>query len=331
VLARAADRAAIAEIAPRAEIAELREAGYSAGELFELASAARRLRLDLLHLPHYLMPVAAPCPVVVTVHDLIHLRLPRTWAHRLYARWMLRRVRRGARLTLTPSRATARDLVELAGFDPLRVRVVPHGVPGAFASSAPPAGEVEAFRRRHGLRTPCALHVTNGLPHKGLDWLLRAWRGLPEVQLVLAGTGCDRLEVRARLAADDAARAATVLLGVLGDRELALAYHAASVVVVPSLLEGFGFPALEAMASGVPVVASDAGSLPEIVGDAGIIVPAGCVDKLKNAVYTVIFAIESAKREGLIQRALARSRRFSWEEAAQATFAAYEQALGNAP
>jgi len=330
-LAPARERAAIAAIDPGIAVVEVDAPGYSLRELVAVAVAARRARLDLLHLPHYPLPFRVPCPVVVTVHDLIHLRVPRSQGRSVYARWMLGRVRRRAAVVLSPSQATARDLVDRLGFASERVRVVPQGVPRSFVQPPPPAGDVERFRATRGLVEPYLLHVTNGLPHKGLDLLLRAWRDLEKVQLAIAGQGSGRDAVRARIATEPASiRARVVVLGELAERDLVLAYRGARAVVAPSLLEGFGFPALEAMAAGTPVVASDAGGLPEVIGDAGMLFPAGCVDKLKDAIYMLFFAIDCAQREGLIRRGFERARRFSWESAARATLQAYEAALGAA-
>jgi glycosyltransferase involved in cell wall biosynthesis len=139
--------------------------------------------------------------------------------------------------------------------------------------------------------------------------------------------GSDRPAVGATLRAQAGKGAHVVAVGRVSDHELRLLYAGAAAVVVPSLFEGFGLPAVEAMAAGVPVVVSDAGSLPEVVGDAGTIVPAGCVDSLRDALYRIAFAIDPAERERLIWRGLLRSRQFSWERSARATFAAYEQVV----
>jgi glycosyltransferase involved in cell wall biosynthesis len=309
------------------EVVEVGSRGYGVGEHVELARVAREQRLDLLHVPHYVVPAAARCPLVVTVHDLIHLRVPRTPLHAVYARCMLALVRRRARLVLAPSRAVAQDLERLARIPAARIVVVPNGVDAGAFGVAPPAAAIDAFRRVRGIDAPYALNVSNGLPHKGLDLLLAAVRDLPELRLVVAGRGSDRPAVRAAVAAAGLPSGRVVLLGELPEAELRLAYRGAALVVVASRLEGFGLPALEAMATGVPVVAADAGALPEVVGDAGILFRAGSVACLREALYRLTPGSNQEERSELVRRGLARAREFTWDRTAQETYAAYERAL----
>ena len=166
---------------------------YSAGELWRLAWRARQARAAVYHAPHYVCPPVLPCPAVVTVHDLIHLRFPPTRGRGLGpldARIMLRLAVRRAAALITVSEATRRDLAERLAVDPARVRVIPNGVDPAFGPAADP-GAVRAGLTALGVRGPYFLFVGNPLPHKNLDRLLQAVGALPPGTggLVVAGVG----------------------------------------------------------------------------------------------------------------------------------------------
>jgi glycosyltransferase involved in cell wall biosynthesis len=326
-LVRARDLRSHRRLARRVNVVPVRAAGYSLAEHFEIARVARREELDLLHVPHYVLPRGVRCPVVVTVHDLIHWRLPRSRVHAFYCRRMLASVRARARVVLVPSESVARDLVELAGFPREKVEVVPNGLSAGFDEEVDETF-VGAFRRRLGLSGPYVLNVTNGLPHKGLEELLEAVLPLDGLSLVLAGFGSSRPAALRRIQDSGIDPARVRVLGGVSERELGLAYRAARVVAVPSRLEGFGLPALEAMAAGAPVVVTDAGGLPEVVGEAAAVVPAESVASLRAALYRIAFEIDPEERESLVQRGRSRARLFSWERTARETFAAYERALG---
>lgn len=337
VLAHPRDHVEVRRRAPGIEIFPLTSPIYGIREHVEVAWQARKAQLDLLHVPHYVPPFGVRCPMVVTIHDLIHLRLPRSRLHAVYCERMLKEVRKRVALVLTPSQAVASELIEFGGIEPERIRVVYNGVSDAWP--APAEGpEVEAFLRRLRLEPPYILNVTNGLPHKGLRTLLDAFKDLlPEavrvepagIRLVLAGQGSDRPEVFDEIA-DCGLPADTVLpLGGLSEREMRLAYASARAVVVASDHEGFGLPALEGMAAGVPVVASDAGGLPEVVGDAGLLFPAGSVAHLREALYTVAFELQGGERDEVVQSGWEHASQFTWESTARSTLAAYERALAS--
>lgn len=320
-------RARLASIAPAVRPVEARSGGYTLAEQVELPRLLGGSRFDLVHLPHYAIPAAISGPrLIVTVHDLIHVRLPRSPLHVAYARLMLRVVRRRAALVLVPGTAVARDLVSIAGFPAGRIRVVHNGVSDVFLAGGAATVDQAAFAERHGLSSPWLLHVTNGLPHKGLDTLVAALAELPPVGLVLVGRGSDGSAVRAEVEGARLAGPVTVL-GEVSDEDLRAAYGAATAVVVASRDEGFGLPALEAMASGGVVVATGAGGLAEVCGDAAITVEAGSVASLRSALYRMTFELGAKEREGLVHRGLARAARFPWDCSVRETCAAYREAL----
>jgi alpha-1,3-rhamnosyl/mannosyltransferase len=304
-------------------------APYSLTELCQLALAARRDRVDLYHAPHYVCPPWLPCPAVVTVHDLIHLRFPVRHRHLLaplYARVMLRLAIRRARRLVTVSESTRRDLVERLGARPERIRVIPNGVGAPFEPADGP-GAADPTLDRLGVVPPYFLFAGNPLPHKNVPRLLEAFAGLPPAlgRLVLAGIPSAARTYIERLCATPGLGARVHVLARVPAPTLARLYQRATVVVCPSLWEGFGLAALEAMACGAPVVAGNRGGLPEVVGDAGLLVDPTDVDALRKAMYTL--AGQEPLRAALRARGLARARAFSWRHVAEATVAVYREAL----
>lgn len=320
--------ARVRSFAPGIDVVEAGSPGYSIAEQSELPRLLGGGRFDLVHFPHYAIPAAVVGPrVVVTVHDLIHVRIPRSLLHEGYARVMLRVVRRRATLVLVPGASVARDLVAVARFPGKRIRVVPNGVADVFLAGGPATvDERRAFATQRGLVAPWLLHVTNGLPHKGLDVLAGALAELPPIGLVLAGRGSDGPAVRAQVARSRLA-GPVHFLGEVSDEELRVAYGAATAVVVASREEGFGLPAIEAMACGGAVVATVAGGLAEVCGDAAVTVEAGSVASLRSALYRMTFELDPVEREGLVRRGLARAARFPWDRSVRATCAVYREAL----
>jgi alpha-1,3-rhamnosyl/mannosyltransferase len=305
---------------------------YSLAELWRLALAARRDRVQVFHAPHYVCPPVLPCPAVVTIHDLIHLRFPprrRRWAP-LYARVMLRlAVRRAARV-IAVSESTGRDLAERLGARPEQVRVIPNGVAPQFRPAVDPTA-LAADLAVLGVTPPYLLFVGNPLPHKNLPRLLDAFAGLPvdAGRLVVAGVGT---AARPGVAAAVEARGLGARVRVLAPLEadvLPRLYQGATALVCPSLWEGFGLPALEAMACGTPVLAADRGGLAEVVADAGILVDPTNVDALREGMYNL--AVREPLRAALRAAGLARARAFSWREAADATVGVYREVLGEGP
>lgn len=304
---------------------------YSLAELWRLAVRARRDGAEVFHAPHYVCPPLLACPAVVTVHDVIHLRFP-DWRRKplapLYARVMLRlAVRRATRL-VTVSHATQRDLEERLGARPDRIRVIPNGVAPHFRPADDPV-ELATRLDKLGLAPPYLLFVGNPLPHKNVPRLLDAFATLPAEagSLVLAGV---RPAVQLDLGREVETRTLddrVVVLPPLPDAELVTVYQGATALVLPSLWEGFGLPALEAMACGTPVVAADRGGLSEVVGDAGVLVEPTNVDALREAMYNL--AVQVPLRAALRAAGLARARAFSWRDAAEATVAVYREAVAS--
>jgi glycosyltransferase involved in cell wall biosynthesis len=282
-----------------------------------LPSALRRDRVDVFLSPYYKRPLSAPCPAVVTIHDLFFIGYPGR-RRPLYDAVMTRLARlyaAGASTIIADSEHSRRAIVDRLGIAAGRTVVIPVGLGPEFQPTAPTAVQ----RERYGLGPRYALYVGNFLPHKNLPRLLGAWAALPEAlrsshRLVLAGG--DRTGRPALAAAADSLglRERVVFPGLIDDADLPALYGGADAVVQPSLEEGFGLPALEAMACGAPVVASRRGALPEVVGDAGLLVEPEDERALTAALSRVLGS--SAERAALTRQGLARAAHFTSERTA---------------
>ena len=306
---------------------------YSLAEQIDLPLAAASRDLDVFWSPHYNAPLLSPARLVVTVHDLIHLRfrgqLPRPrWLSYLYARTQIRRACARARIVLTPSESTRRDLVHMLGVPTARIRVTPEAV-GEDLGPVRSGRRLDAFRRSHGLRAPYVLFVSNLKPHKNPEGLIRAFAAMRDrrVTLVLAGQGSPGYAAALRELATRLGVGARVRFpGKIRRDDLRYWYAGAAVFACPSFSEGFGLPPLEAFACGAPVVASNAASLPEVVGNAALTVAPGDSAGMARALDAVI--AHPALRRRLVAAGLRRVRRFSWDRTAALTADALRAAAG---
>jgi glycosyltransferase involved in cell wall biosynthesis len=282
-----------------------------------LPSALRRDRVDVFLSPYYKRPLSAPCPAVVTIHDLFFIGYPGR-RRPLYDAVMTRLARlyaAGASAIIADSEHSRRAIVDRLGIAAGRTVVIPVGLGPEFQPTAPTAVQ----RERYGLGPRYALYVGNFLPHKNLPRLLGAWAALPEAlrsshRLVLAGGDRTGRPALAAVADSLGLRERVVFPGLIDDADLPALYGGADAVVQPSLEEGFGLPALEAMACGAPVVASRRGALPEVVGDAGLLVEPEDERALTAALSRVLGS--SAERAALTRQGLARAAHFTSERTA---------------
>ncbi|MGZ4256158.1 MAG: glycosyltransferase family 4 protein [Gaiellaceae bacterium] len=282
--------------------------------VFGMPRLLRRLRPALAHFQHAL-PLGCPCPAVVTVHDLSFERDPSLMSprDRLVFRTAVPRSARRAARVLAVSERTKRDLIELYAVPESKIVVTPNGVDPAFT----PAGWVPDG-------SPYALVVGTLQPRKDPEAAIEALALLDDSDLRLVFAGPDKGgRARAERTAERAGIATRVeFRGHVSKDELAALYRGAACLVFPSRYEGFGLPALEAMASGTPVVATRAGAIPEVTGGAAILVddrnPAALAGGIERAL---------ADRERLVAAGLARAAGFTWAETARRTLAVYRELL----
>lgn len=304
-----------------------------AWEQLALPFAALRTRLDLLHCPVSVRPFLSPCPVVITIHDLIFLRYPKSFhpVKQLYLRTMTRWSARHATHIIAVSEATRQDTIELLGVSPRRVTTVHNGVGEQFKPL--PEADVEEFRRLKELSTRTILYVGTLEPRKNLTLLLNAFKSIaddPEyedVKLVVGGSKGwyyeEIFSTAERLGLVSADR--VHFLGRVPDDELPLWYNVADVFAYPSRYEGFGLPPLEAMSCATPVVVSNTSALPEVVGDAGLLLDPDDAPAWTGALKELLS--DQAKAEKLAKKGLVQAGKFTWQRAAAETAGIYRNVL----
>ncbi len=279
---------------------------------------------DLLFVPAHVLPLVRPRRTVVTVHDLGYLYFPQ--AHpplrrlelHLSTLWNVRVADR----VIAVSRATKDDLVRRYHVSAERVRVVYHGVEERFRPTSDPA-----IPSRYGLPPRYLLYLGALHPRKNLERLLEAYAGLPEdtPPLVLAGPRGWYFE-RISAAISSLGLGRRVLLpGYIADEDVPALLSAAVALVYPSLYEGFGLPALEAMACGTPVIVSGTSSLPEVVGEAGLLVDPLSVEGLRAAMARLL--ADERLRAELGRQGRRRAGLFTWECCARETLKVLEEVL----
>jgi alpha-1,3-rhamnosyl/mannosyltransferase len=292
----------------------------------------RRLErtINLYHATDYLVPKLSRTPVVATIHDAIPLVHPE-WANarlRGMKNWVLRRCAQSADLVIAISEAATSDLIEHYRILPERIRVVPLGVAARWFDR-PGEDRVRDVLARHQLQQGYILHVGTLQPRKNLDALVSAYESLPdhvrsERQLVLVGKyGWGAEKLRSQLERRAAERR-VVWLDYMERDDLHALYYGAGMFVYPTLAEGFGLPLLEALACGLPVVASDLPALHEVASDDTAWVAPQRTDDITHAMQRVH---ESPLDAALVNKRREHARRYSWDACAQRTLAVYRELL----
>lgn len=277
---------------------------------------------DLLFVPAHVLPIIHPRRSVATVHDLGYLYFPE--AHPPRQRWYLDRSTRWHTTTaahlLADSAATRRDLIERYHAQPDRITVAYPGLDPAVRRVADPA-ELARIKAKYHIAGDYLLYLGTIQPRKNLQRLIAACASsrLPQV-LVLAG--------RQGWYADELLKQASDRVKFIGYVEAAdknALLSGATAFVFPSLYEGFGFPALEAMACGVPVLCSNTSSLPEVAGDAAAFVNPLEVHDIARGLEEI--TTNEELRTTLIERGYQQAQKFTWQACADVVLSVFEQVL----
>ncbi|WP_435017623.1 glycosyltransferase family 4 protein [Tundrisphaera sp. TA3] len=305
-------------------------------DMLAMGRAVSRAGLDLIYFPatYSFFPVWNAGRVVVTMHDTLALAHPE-WVFpggkgRLAWRAKERAAALWADRIVTVSQAARRDLVAWFRLPEDRVRVVSEGPDAAFgpADEGPASDEV---LRKYGIApgSRYLLYVGGLSPHKNLArWIEAFARSAPaDVRLILVGDFADVFHTHVPALREAVERFAlgdrVLFTGFVPDADLAHIYRRAYALSMPSLMEGFGLPPVEAMACGTPVLSSTAGSLPEVVGEAGVFFDPTDVAAMADAIRSLLDHPE--ERDRLARLALARSKQFTWTSAARSLLDCFEE------
>ncbi len=289
-------------------------------EQITLPRLARRYGVDILHSPANLAPLIYSGRSVVNIHDLCFLVQPAwfSFSFRSIYSWLVPRIARRASVVITNSNYSKNDILELLRLEVNRVRLTYWAVDPLFFQHAKPLSE----------RSSRILFVGSLEPRKNLVGLLNAFnmfrRRNPDVKLRLSVVGCEN-----PLFADEHYDLGEFsddieFLGYISDEELARAYGDSKALVYPSFYEGFGFPPIEAMAAGTPVVTSNNSSLPEVVGQAALLVNPSDANDI---VAKLEMVLRPEVAEDLAQRGLVQVRRFNWDRVGRHVLEIYDELL----
>lgn len=332
VVTRAGHEERVRALAPDALVVPVSASGYSAAEHWQIPVALWNHPHDLVHVPHYVIPFGIRAPVVATIHDVIQLFYPppdRAWQALVYLRMMIRLTLRRARHVITVSRASRRDLLRIFGADRSKITVIPNGVEEHLAQR-PEDGVLTALKRRLDLKPPLLLAVGNDKAHKNLDTVLRVFhqavrRYQIPGQLVFVG-GVDPSGPISRRAERLGLEGRVRVVGRVPTEDLHGLYHASSVLIHLALYEGFGYPILEAMHAGLPVVTANLGAMQELGEGAALLVNPLDVNGAAAALDQVL--LDDPLRRRMREAGRRRANRLTWEKMIETTVDVYRRVSG---
>ncbi len=314
-------------------------------EQFTFPRLCRELRADLAHVPYWGSPLGPSVPTVVSILDLIPLLLPEYRGGPLVRAYtgLVKASAMNAKLVLTISESSRRDIVEHFNIPEARVRVTYLAAGSRYSPRHDPVDDAAlhdaalrraALRRHHpDLPQDYVLYLGGFDARKNIETLLQVYTWAQDTlghdfPLVVAGQlpehgGLfhDPRVIAKALEIEDVVRC----IGAVAEEDKPALYRGATAFLYPTRYEGFGLPALEALACGVPVVGSNASSVPEIVGEAGMLVDPDDARSMAGALIAVV--TDDELREKLSRAAVEQARKFSWEKCARETLQAYRDAL----
>jgi len=298
---------------------------------FTFPSRAKKAKVEILHQPCFSAPLFYSGKVVLTIHDLISHYFPQNMpvGSRLYfSKWMPLTYNRADKI-IAISENTKKDIMHFLQIPEEKIVVI-HSAVGEDFKPVSDLSRIEAIKKKYKTGDKFILDVGTLEPRKNLPFLVKAYHlalkdGKISHNLVLTGKKGWYYEGLFELIKDLDLEGKVILPGYVPDNDLPVLYNAADLFAFPSLYEGFGFPPLEALSCGTPVIAANNSSVPEVVGEAGIL-----LDVKNEKVWAenmVRVLSDKALAKELSQKGLERAKSFSWYKTAQETIAVYQEVL----
>lgn len=307
---------------------------FSIREQLEIPRLIAKAKAKLVHFPQFNVALLTHSPFIVTIHDCAFDKIPEERPSSLayaYYKVMMAFALKKAKKIIAVSHATKSDLVNIYNVPENKVIVIHLGIDvDYFKTTEISKTTWSRIKGKFNLDAPYILYVGLIRPRKNIGKLLIAVQKLCSrfdrpFRLVMAGPLDNRFINVADTAKSLGIEDIVVQTGYLSDTELLALYKHSSMLILPSLLEGFGLPLLEGMASGIPVIASDIQAHREVVNDAAILVSPNDADAISEAMYRVF--TDAALAACIINKGYERVRMFSWEVCAKKTFELYEELL----
>jgi len=291
-----------------------------------------RIKADIYHHPHFDLPLGIQCPCVTTIHDLKYLRHPQFFPQKsqlktVYMNWAFKQSLRRSVQVIAISDFTRNDIKAFWAGAAEKTTVIHHGLDHPSWH-----GDDKKILPALPLKNPYILCVAEQRPHKNITTLIDSFSKLIqqkqwEGHLVISGKSySDYTEPEDRvreLGLGDHIH----FTGYVTEHQMSSLYNKASLFVLPSLYEGFGFPILEAMQAGVPVIAANTTAIPEIMGQGGLLFNAEDADQLSKLMKNLLN--DSGRRKKLIEAGQNRAAQFTWARAAASTLKCYQKAIGS--
>jgi glycosyltransferase involved in cell wall biosynthesis len=302
-------------------------------EHLALPHLLRKHRVQVLHSPFIAVPLLKVCPQVVTIHDLVELTVPHTFpsaAARVYVAFMTWWALRFADQVVTVSRFVQTEIMKVAPRCRARIQAIHNGVGPQFQPVRDRA-ELDRVRECYQIQKDYCLYIGTLKPNKNVDTLIQAFHQMKShlpraLQLVIVAKADPRYPSPARTVKMLGMGQEVLFVDYVKEADLPALYTGATMLLLPSLHEGFGFPILEAMACGTPVITSIVTAMPEVAGDAAILVDPTSVGNISEAMLRL--ANEPDTAEILRDKGLKRAAQFSWIRTAEQLRAVYESCAG---